>query len=82
MRTVKLLLAVWTAAIPERWVDFEVQFAPADTSFSNWAGGKITALKDSLLRGSGPEVDGLFDGMIKNGWAEEVAVVFEEAHSA
>lgn len=71
-RTVKLLLAEWAAAIPADW-DFSVQFAPADKAFIVWSGRKLMALKGTLLRGKGAEVESLFTGMVKHGYAEEVA---------
>ena len=72
MRVIELLIPAWTAAIPKEWTDFAVQFAPADTTFMNMAGCHLMALKGSLLQGSGLEVESLFDGMIKAGYAQEV----------
>jgi hypothetical protein len=69
--TIRLVLESWTAAIPAGW-DFEVQFAPADKSFTSWGGQKFMALKGSLLRGSGPKVESLLAGIVKHKYAEEV----------
>jgi hypothetical protein len=71
MRTVKLLIPAWTAAIPKHW-QLEVCFAPADTEFTNMSGSHLMALKGSFLRGSGPAVEAMFDGMVKYSQAQEV----------
>lgn len=73
MRTLELKTAAWTAAIPARWKDFEVQFSnDAAAGFANYAGSKFMALSGSQLRGSGAEVEALFDGLIHSNMAVEL----------
>lgn len=74
MRTLKLKTPTWTAAIPARWADFSVQFSnDIESGFVGFAGSKFMAQAGSLIRGSGEEVERLFDGMILHGLAEELA---------
>lgn len=83
MRTLKITAPLWTAAIPERWEDFSVQFAnDVESGFIVFAGRKFGAIAGSLIRGTGAEVEALFNGMIAGGLAvehkEELAAHTEE----